>query len=140
MFISVVKQHLIKGSIVSSMPYTGNCCKNCILNLPVHPESIFVKNTLHKLFGAQFSVRSRKIVHLTGLGVTSSMAVIRTQLLSKKEYLASQYLDMQLGSALVRELHTSGFASLLPCLFNSGFRVGFPKYTYFPCLQTGFTL
>lgn len=48
------EQSLINGSIVSSMPYTGNCCRNCILNSPVLSESIFVSDPLHKVFGAQF--------------------------------------------------------------------------------------
>lgn len=92
---------------------------------------------------SSISVRPRKTVHLTGLGVMSSMAVIRTQLLGKKEYFASQYFDTKLDHFLVcsqvQHLWEScthlGAHPFLPCLFNSGFRAGFPKYTYFPCLQ-----
>lgn len=63
-------------------------------------------------------MRCRKTVHLTGLGVMSSMAVMRTQLLGEKEYFVSQYFEtvpfsnLQSGSALVRELYAFGCTSL----------------------------
>jgi len=54
LLISVVKQSLIKGSIVSSKPYPGNCYKMCILNPPAQSESNFVMTPLHMVFRAQF--------------------------------------------------------------------------------------
>lgn len=40
-------------------------------------------------------------MHITGLGVMSSMAVIRTQQLGKEEYFASQYFDTRLDHFLI---------------------------------------